>query len=104
METGQVTVTVQILGKEYTIACGNGEKEALLASAKYLNDKVRDIKNAGRVVGSEKVVVMAALNIAHELLQQKNEERAKADALRKRLHNLQECLAVAIDDHSQFKM
>jgi len=62
-------VRLRILDKEYIVACPEDEYENLLASADYLTYKVQDVRKGGKVVGSERVVVMAALHIAHELIQ-----------------------------------
>jgi len=62
-------VTVRILEKEYHVACPANEKSALLASADLLNAKMREIRDAGKVVGLDRVAVMAALNLANELLE-----------------------------------
>ncbi|CAL1239052.1 cell division protein ZapA [Candidatus Methylocalor cossyra] len=66
-------IKVQILGKEYPIACPEEEQHDLLVAARYLDEKMRQIRNTGRVIGSERIAVMAALNIAHELLQARQE-------------------------------
>lgn len=63
------TVTVQILGKDYQIACPEGQEQALQQSAAYLDDKMAAIRNTGKVLGVERIAVMAALNISHELLE-----------------------------------
>ncbi len=65
----KLTVTVKILDKEYLIACRAHEREELLATVHYLSEKMREIRDRGLVLGTERVAVMAALNIAHELLQ-----------------------------------
>ncbi|MBD3670217.1 MAG: cell division protein ZapA [Gammaproteobacteria bacterium] len=66
-------VSFYILDKQYQAACPDDEKDALLASAHFLDMKMREIRDSGKVVGVERIAVMAALNIAHELLQnQKN--------------------------------
>ena len=93
-----IPVTVEILGKEYRIACKDHEKEALLASARYLDEKMSDVRSTGKVVGSERVAVVAALNIAHELLQQKFGDHDKDKMIRQRLEGLQERIEVALDD------
>ncbi|SMF96425.1 cell division protein ZapA [Methylomagnum ishizawai] len=62
-------IKVQILGKEYPISCPEEEQHDLLLAARYLDEKMRQIRNTGRVIGTERIAVMAALNIAHELLQ-----------------------------------
>lgn len=61
-------IKVQILGKEYPISCPPEEQHDLLMAARYLDEKMRQIRGTGRVIGSERIAVMAALNIAHELL------------------------------------
>ncbi|MFJ5446401.1 cell division protein ZapA [Methylobacillus methanolivorans] len=61
-------VDVSIMGRELTIACSADERESLLRSVDYLDKKMREIRDTGKVVGAEKIAIMAALNIAHELL------------------------------------
>jgi cell division protein ZapA len=60
-------VTVTILGKEFMVACPESERAALTAAAAYLDKKMREIHSSGKVIGTERTAVMAALNIAHEL-------------------------------------
>ncbi|KAB0547793.1 cell division protein ZapA [Pseudomonas argentinensis] len=62
------TVTVQILDKEYCIACPADERSNLQNAARYLDGKMREIRSGGKVIGADRVAVMAALNITHELL------------------------------------
>ena len=64
----QESLTIKILEKEYRVACPVDEKETLLASANMLNDKLNEIKDKGAVIGTERIAVMAALNMSHELL------------------------------------
>lgn len=61
-------VTITILGREYRVACTQEEEKGLLDSAHYLDAKMTEIRGRGRTQGMENVAVMAALNIAHELL------------------------------------
>lgn len=72
------TVVVRILDKEYQVSCPPAEQEALLKSARYLDENMRKIKGRGNIHGLEKISVMAALNITHEMLSktlQLNESR-----------------------------
>jgi cell division protein ZapA len=78
------TVTVSILDRDYQVACPPEERDSLLNSARYLNDRMREIKSSGSVIGLERIAVMAALNITHEYLQQSSEKGAN-DAQLKRL-------------------
>ena len=63
------TIDISILGRNYKIACEEGEREALLEAVSYLDGKMGEIKNAGKVNGTDRIAVMAALNIAHEFLE-----------------------------------
>jgi len=65
----QKPVSVTILDKEYTVACTDDESEALHNSVEFLNGKMKEVRSSGKVVGSERIVVMAALNIVHEFLE-----------------------------------
>ena len=62
------TIEISILGRSYKIACADGEREALLEASAYLDGKMSDIRKAGKVNGTDRIAVMAALNIAHEFL------------------------------------
>ncbi len=62
------TIEVTLLGRSYRVACTDDERESLLQAVAYLDAKMGEIKNAGKVAGTERIAVMAALNIAHELL------------------------------------
>jgi len=62
------TIEVSLLGRSYRVACEDGEREALLQAVAYVDGKMGDIKKAAKVAGTERIAVMAALNIAHELL------------------------------------
>ena len=67
------TVTVKILDKEYQVACPEEQEAELMVSAKYLDKQMRSIRETGKVIGLERIAVMAALNISHELLQASEE-------------------------------
>ena len=62
------TLEVTLLGRSYRVACSDGEREALLQAVAYLEGKMNEIKQSGKVAGTERIAVMAALNVAHELL------------------------------------
>jgi cell division protein ZapA len=68
MTDGAKTIEISVLGRNYKIACKDGEREALLEAVAYLDGKMGDIKKAGKVSGTDRIAVMAALNIAHEFL------------------------------------
>ncbi len=58
---------INILGREFRVACPEAEQEGLIAAAQYLDQKMREIREQGKVIGIERIAVMAALNIAFEL-------------------------------------
>lgn len=62
------TVEVTLLGRTYRVACEEGERESLMQAVAYLDGKMNEIRKAGKVIGAERIAVMAALNVAHELL------------------------------------
>jgi cell division protein ZapA len=94
MNTASVPVTVKILDKEYRIACPKDEKEELLASVEYVKQRMSEIRNSGKVVGAERIAVLTALNIAHEVLR----NQYKRDGLRGRIRVLNERVASVIDE------
>jgi cell division protein ZapA len=88
-------VSIKILDKEYQVACPTDERSALLDSAELLNAKMREIRDGGRVVGVERIAVMAALNMANELLRSRNrgenletKAKAKVRAMRERVESV----------------
>ena len=74
-----VRVSVRILEKEYQVACLPEERSELLDSAEFLNGKMKDIRDAGNIIGLDRIAVMAALNLAHELLKRNRSEVNDSD-------------------------
>ena len=67
MTDNQARVSVRILEKEYHIVCPMEERSDLLDSAEFLNTKMREIRDSGKVVGLDRIAVIAALNLANDL-------------------------------------
>ena len=82
-------LTITIMDKEYRVACPEEEKDNLLASADLLNNKLREIKQQGSVIGTERIAIMAALNMSHEILHSE-ELTAEHDDLNQRIDALSE--------------
>jgi cell division protein ZapA len=61
-------IDIEILGRSFTVACSDDEREGLLQAVAYLDGKMRDIRDAGKIVAIERIAMMAALNITHEFL------------------------------------
>ena len=78
--TQSQTVTVQILDKEYHIACPASESINLERAAEYLDKKMREIRRSGKVIGAERIAVMAALNITHELHTKQSDTASSGNA------------------------
>lgn len=97
-------VTVKILDKEYRVTCDKGEFDALQHAAKHLDDKMREIRANGKVLGADRIAVMAALNIAHEFLQQGNEREGMKNAMGHRLRTIQDKIEIALNRNSQLEV
>jgi cell division protein ZapA len=78
-------VSVRILEKEYQVSCPANERTDLLDSAEILNAKMREIRDSGKVVGLDRIAVMAALNMANELLHAKARDKALEGSVGQRL-------------------
>lgn len=91
------TVFVKILDKEYQVACPREERQALQQSAQFLDERMKAIRNTGAVIGLERIAVMAALNLSHELLQAKTGSTAASNEneLRRLHEKLEQALKAA---------
>ena len=99
-----VAIKVQILGKEYRVACQQGEEEELHASARYLDARMREVRGSGKVIGNDRIAVMVALNLAHELLSEKSEQDSAASSANKRIRSLRERIEIALNDSTQLEL
>lgn len=81
-------VTVHILDKEYCIACPDDERSNLESAARYLDGKMREIRSGGKVIGSDRIAVMAGLNITHELLHKQERQEKQVGAARDQVRDL----------------
>ncbi|MGK0272161.1 MAG: cell division protein ZapA [Cocleimonas sp.] len=88
-----IPVTVKILDKEYKISCPQGEHESLLVSAKNVNDNMSKVREGGKALSADRVAVMAAINIAHELV--KTKEKTNIDG---NLINRIDTMQISIDN------
>jgi cell division protein ZapA len=102
-------ITVSLLGREFRVGCPDGEEKQLLASADYLNRKLKEVRDTGKVVGNERIAIMAALNIAHEFMSNRTNAHTSsssfdAPAFRRRIVAMQETLesALAADQDKLF--
>jgi cell division protein ZapA len=76
----QVTLDVSLLGRDYKFACRESERADLIEAVAFLDRRMRDIRETGKVAGAERIAVMAALNIAHEMQRAKRDQGTAAAA------------------------
>ncbi len=95
---------IHILDKEYLIACPDDEREALFASAELLTEKMKEIRDSGKIVGADRIAVMAALNMAHELLENKTFKNDFQYTVSKRIRALQDKIDVALNNGNQLEL
>ena len=103
MSDRAVRVSVRILEKEYQVACLPEERSELLDSAEFLNGKMRDIRDAGNIVGLDRIAVMAALNLAHELLK-RNRNDAIESEVSERVKQMRERVESALSRGQQLPL
>ncbi len=82
-------VPVSILDKEYLISCPEDEREQLHAVVNFVNEKLEEVKSSGSVIGTERIIIMATLNIANELLTYKLENRDYTESVGSVVQRLQ---------------
>ena len=83
------------MDKEYRVACPADEQESLRASATFLNEKLNEIRRKGSIIGSERIAIMVALNLAHELLNSQS-YKDEYDDMDSRVSNLQKKIDIAL--------
>ncbi len=93
-----VQATVKILDREYQIACREEERADLMAAAEMVNERMKAIRGRGNVIGTDRVAVMTALNMAHELLALQ-QTRNTCERMRDRVDSLQERVGQALKEN-----
>ncbi len=104
MTTDASRVSVRILEKEYHVACPAEERAALLDSAEYLNRKMREIRDSGKVIGLDRIAVMAALNITNDLLLSRGHDEGVEVDLAARLKAMRERVESALTRGQQLDL
>ena len=82
-------VDVNIMGREFTVSCTDEERPGLINAVNFLDKKMRDIRDGGKIIGVERIAIMAALNLAHELLNTKSGSVDIGD-IKRRISQMQE--------------
>ena len=89
-------LAISLLGREFRVSYPEGEEKQLLATVDYLNRKLKEVRDTGKVVGNERIALMTALNIAHESLSQKVPGAVDNTAIRRRIVAMQETVESAL--------
>ena len=100
----QARVSVRIMEKEYVVACPYDERSALLDAAEFLNARMREIRDTGKVVGLDRIAVMAALNLAHEYLKGKDRESRLDNGVGQRVRAMRERVEGALGKSQQLEL
>jgi len=92
---------VTILDREFRVSCPEGERDALLEAVAYLDKKMREIQDAGKVVTVERIAIMAALNIAHELLGTRLGNGFDMGDFKRRINSMQATIDATLADQDE---
>ena len=90
-----------VMGREFRVACPDNEQKGLLEAVDYLNKKMNEIRDNGKVIGLERIAIMAALNIAHELLSTKVSGGFDIAELKRRMNHMETVLDQAMRDQGK---
>jgi cell division protein ZapA len=99
----QEGVKITIMGKEYTVACPDEKREDLITAASYLDKNMRDIKKSGTSLGNERLAVMAALNLSHDLLELRN-SGGSTEEVEKRIKTMRESIEATLDKQGEIEL
>ena len=97
-------VSVRILDKEYFVGCPPDERQDLLDSAELLNKKMREVRDTGKVVGADRIAVMAALNMANELLRLRRQDQELQGSVTGRVKHMRERVEGALQRTRQLDL
>jgi cell division protein ZapA len=103
-DTPYSRVSVRILEKDYQFACAPDERAALLDSAEHLNNEMRKIRDSGKVIGLDRIAVMAALNMANELLKARSRDTSLDTDVVHRLRSLRERVESSLERGQQLDL
>jgi cell division protein ZapA len=98
MTQDSMPVTVQILDKEYRIACVPDEQHGLMDCARMLDQRMREVRQNGRVIGADRIAVMAALNLLYDMMQQRDRRGVDVERLAMLQERVSAATAVGADD------
>lgn len=97
-------LTIKIFGNDYRISCEAGQEDDLHKAGRFLDGRMREIRANGSVIGTDRIAVMAALNLSHELLTQQTDQDSAANSASKRIRTLRERVEIALNDSTQLEL
>jgi cell division protein ZapA len=97
-------ISVRLLDREYQVACPAEERSDLLDSAEYLDAKMREVRDTGKVVGVDRIAVISALNIANELIKMRRNGSSVDADLGAKLQRLRERVEAALEKGQQLEL
>ncbi|MGQ0658531.1 MAG: cell division protein ZapA [Chromatiales bacterium] len=97
-------ISVAILDKEYLVACGENERESLFQAVEFLNKRMKQLRDSGKIIGAERIAVMAALNIAHEYQDYRNQKEGYTLNIGASLKRIQSKIAGALSRGEQLEL
>ena len=101
MSTEVKGLDVTIMGREFRVACPENEQQSLLVSVGYLDKKMREIRDTGKVIGIERIAIIAALNITHDLLSSRIPSDFDVGEFKRRIESMQEQIEQAMSDQDE---
>jgi len=96
-----VSLDVNIMGREYRVACKPGEKQELLDAVAYVDKQMREIRDSAKQNNAERVAVMTALNVAHELLKVRVSGNVDLGGLKRRIQTMQSTIDAALAEQEK---
>ena len=102
--TNAQPINISILDKDYKVACPPGEQSALLESARFLDHKMREVRDSGNIIGSERIAVITALNLANDLLRTSNLDKDVGAELPPRLKDLESKISRVLEQARQLEI
>lgn len=96
MQAKPERLDVKILERDYQLACLPEEKEALLTAVRYVDERMRAIRDGGKVSGTDRIAVMAALQIASELLSMKTGGDLAIGEFKRRMQAMNQVIDAAL--------
>ncbi|MBX2847689.1 MAG: cell division protein ZapA [Acidiferrobacterales bacterium] len=95
-------VNISIMGRDFSVACPADEQEDLLSAARYLDKSMKDIQKSGKIIGTERCAIMAALNITNDLLKLQRTSEGQQE-MQQRLESLQTKIDEVLEEAESYQ-